>query len=691
MRKRADILLSLGVVGILVMMIIPMHPVMLDMMLSLNIMLGLVILLVALYTLEPLQFSIFPGMLLILTLFRLAMNVASTRLILGEGYAGKVISAFGNFVVGGNVVVGFIVFLILVLINFIVITKGSGRVAEVAARFTLDAMPGKQMAIDADLNNGVIDEAEARLRREKISREADFYGAMDGASKFVRGDAIAGLIITGINLVGGLAVGMLQLGMSAADAGRTFSLLTIGDGLVNQIPSLIISVAAGIIVTRAGSRSHFGSDLMEQLLSNVRPLAIASVVLIFFGLMPGLPTVPFFVLALLAGILAFRNRRGEIEAEEQAEQQAKEEAAPRAERIEDYLNLDTMEIELGYSLIELVDKEQGGDLLGRITSLRRQVAQDLGLVVPPIRIRDDMSLRPEAYQIRIRGNMAGKGEIRPGWLLALTGEDNEHGLKGLDTKDPTFGLPALWIREAHRGEAERAGYAVVEPSAVLATHLETIVRQQAWRILGQQDVKKLLENLKPDHAAVVEELHPKVLGLAAIHKVLQKLLREGVPIRDLTTILETLSETGGQTKDADILCEYCRHALSGSITGTLKGEDGRIKAMTLHPELEQLLQAEMDGRGGSLHPEAFAAVVAEIAGWRDRLQAEGRVPAVIARPEIRSYLARLLEGPLRDLRVVSFSELSLDVELESVAAVGLPAETAAHGDEHPQGAAQVAL
>ncbi|MCA9787813.1 MAG: FHIPEP family type III secretion protein, partial [Candidatus Cloacimonetes bacterium] len=476
-----------------------------------------------------------------------------------------------------------------------------------------------------------------------------------------------------VNLVGGMAVGMLQLKMSAADAARSFSLMTIGDGLVNQIPSLIISVAAGIIVTRAGSRSHFGTDMQNQLLNQVRPLAIASLVLFFFALMPGLPTIPFLVLAVLSGVLALRRRK------ELALEAAEEEAAtaeptgPAKERIEDYLNLDSMEIELGYGLIALVDREAGGDLLTRITSLRRQVAQELGIIVPPIRIRDDLSLRPDEYRIRIRGNVVGASELRTGCILALTGPEELPGLNGIPTTDPTFGLPALWIRESERRNVESRGVAVVEPSAVLATHLETVVRRHAWRLLSLQDTKKLLENLKGEHQALVEELTPGILSLAAVHKVLQRLLKESVPVRDLCTVLETLADTGSQTKDTDILVEYARFALSGSITAQLKGEDGRIRVVTLRPELEGRLQQEQEGnRNGGFSPDEFAAVVAELAGWRDRLQAEGRVPVIVTRPEIRSYLRRLLEGPLPEMQVVSYSELQLDVELESVASIAAP-------------------
>jgi flagellar biosynthesis protein FlhA len=675
MLKRSDLALAFGVVGMLVMMVIPLAPIFLDMLLALNIMLALVILLVALYTVEPLEFSIFPGLLLILTLFRLSMNVASTRLILGRGYAGKVIEAFGDFVTGGNLMVGFIVFLILVLINFIVITKGAGRVAEVAARFTLDAMPGKQMAIDADLNNGLIDETEARNRRDTISREADFYGAMDGASKFVRGDAVAGLVITAINLLGGLAVGSLQLGMSLGESASTFSLLTIGDGLVNQIPALIVSASAGIIVTRAGTRSQFSEDMTRQLFMQHRPLMVASAVLALFAIVPGLPTLPFMVLSAASGALAMKVRRARNE-EAAAAVEEEVKAKPEEERIEDYLSLDTLEIELGFGLIRLVDREQGGDLLQRIKRLRKQVAGEMGIILPPVRIRDDISLRSETYRIRVRGIVVGEAELKPGWLLAIggRGDEPERELQGIPTTDPTFGMPALWVRESRRSLAEQKGYALVEPAAVLATHLDVIAKREAWRILSRQDVKRLLDNLKPDHTALVEELVPAQLNLGQIHKVLQKLLKESVPLRDLTTILESLSDTAEHSKDLDVLVEYARFALSSSLSDMLKGSHGRIKAATLNPDLESVLARERDGtRAGSLSPDDFAQVIQSLKSARTRLQQEGRLPVVITRPEIRSYLRRLLEGALPDMMVVAYSELSMDVELESIMQVSLPA------------------
>jgi flagellar biosynthesis protein FlhA len=665
--RRSDVLIALGIVGILVMMIIPLPAPFLDILLALNIAIGLTILLVAIYNTEPLQFSIFPGLLLLITLFRLALNVASTRLILGDGYAGQVISAFGGFVVKGNYIVGFIVFLILVLINFIVITKGAGRVAEVAARFTLDAMPGKQMAIDADLNNGVINEQEARLRREKISQEADFYGAMDGASKFVRGDAIASLIITAINILGGFAIGMIQLGMTFPEAISNYTLLTVGDGLVNQIPALIISTAAGIIVTRAGARNNFGHDVTAQLLSRVRPLLIVATVLMFFALVPGLPTLPFMILSIVIGsvALALRNSRRS----EDQEQEISTQEEPAEEQIEDFLYVDPMEIEIGYGLIPLVDVEQNGDLLNRITLIRKQQALDLGIIIPPIRIRDNIQLRPEEYSIKIRGIEVAQGEIKVGYHLALNAGEADEEIDGFKTTEPTFGMPATWIREEIRERAELLGYAVIEAPAVLATHLVDVIQKSSWRILGRQDAMNLIENIKKDNPALVEELYPNLLSLGVIHKVLQRLLKEGIPIRDLTTILETLADYAPATKDVEILNEYARFSLNQTITRIYQNEDGRIYCMTLDPELEEMFSRELEqtaqGRALSLTPEVFAALIRQIRDLSEKMSTEGRRGVLLTAPTIRPYLRKLLESSLPDLSLVSYSELIPSVEVES--------------------------
>ncbi len=537
-----------------------------------------------------LQFSIFPSLLLITTLFRLALNVSSTRLILLQGYAGEIIRAFGNFVVGGNYVVGFVVFLILVVIQFIVITKGAERVAEVAARFTLDAMPGKQMSIDADLNAGLIDEKEARRRRAEIEREADFYGAMDGASKFVKGDAIAGLVITAINIIGGFAVGVGQRGMGLGEALQHYTLLTVGDGLVTQIPALLIATATGIIITRAASEANMGRDVSHQLLSEPRVLAIAAGVLVLFAVVPGLPTVPFLVLSLLFGLLGYASSRRHQERQvQEMEKEAQREAeeAKKPERVSALLKLDAIELEIGYSLIPLVDANQGGDLLDRITMIRRQIAIELGLVVPPIRIRDNMQLGPNAYVIKIKGIEVGRGELMPGHYLAMESGPVSKRVSGIETREPAFGLPALWIPEEAKEEAELAGYTVVDSPSIIATHLTEIIRSNAAELLGRQDVKKLLDELKEDHAALVDEVVPELLTVGEVQRVLQNLLREGVPIRDLVTILETLGDFAWATKDQIFLTEKVREALARQISKQYTNDQGYIPVITLDPAWEQ--------------------------------------------------------------------------------------------------------
>ncbi|NIR50512.1 flagellar biosynthesis protein FlhA, partial [candidate division KSB1 bacterium] len=561
----------------------------LDVLLALNISAGLVLLLVSLYLVNPLEISVFPSLLLILTLFRLGLNIASTRLILGEAYAGKIISAFGSFVVKGNYVVGFIIFLILIIIQFLVIVKGAGRISEVAARFTLDAMPGKQMSIDADLNAGLLTETEARERRLQISREADFYGAMDGASKFVKGDAIAGLIITSVNIVAGLIIGVLQMGMPISEALTTYALLTIGDGLVSQIPALLVSTSAGIVVTRAASEDNLSTDLQEQIFAKPKALFIASGALLMFSLTPGLPTIPFLILASVIAAVAFSLTQ-QKEAEEELEAASEEAELPApADNIEHYLQVDPLELEIGYNLIPLVDAEQEGDLFERITSMRKQLAVELGIIVPPIRVRDNLQLNPDEYVVKIRGNEITSNEVMMGRLLAMNPGHVEDSVSGVEVVEPAFGLPAIWIDPEQRHEAELAGYTVVETSAVLATHLMELIRKNADKLLGRQEVKQLLDNLKKDYPAVVEELIPDQMGLGAIQKVLQNLLREHIPIRDLVTILETLADYAGMTKNVEVLTEYVRFAMSDTIAKLFQDENEIIHAITLDPKIEQLI------------------------------------------------------------------------------------------------------
>jgi flagellar biosynthesis protein FlhA len=658
----SDIAMAIALVAIIVVMVIPVPTFLIDILLTLSITVALAMLLTALYVQEPLHFSVFPGLLLVTTLFRLAMNVATTRLILGQGYAGEIIQAFGGFVIKGNYVVGLIIFLVLVIINLVVITKGSGRIAEVAARFTLDAMPGKQMAIDADLNQGLIDEREARRRRDKIHREADFYGAMDGASKFVRGDAVAGLLITGINIIGGFAVGVAQMKMSFSQALSTFTVLTVGDGLVAQIPALVVSVSAGIIVARAASENNLGRDVSSQLLRHPRALYIASGVLAFFALTPGMPTVPFLVLSgstfALARISAQAHRAGEMG--DQAAAPPAEKVKP--ERMEDFVLVDPLEIEIGYGLIPLVEGGPGGDLLDRITTLRRQFALQTGQVIPPVRIRDNTQLSPNTYVVKIRGNEVARSDIRPAMLLALSPGENAPRIEGVPTREPSFDLPALWVPRADKERAQTAGYTVIEPAAVVVTHLSEILKKEGHRLMSRDAVQELLDAVKRTHKTVTEELVPGQLGVGQVQKVLQNLLKEGLPIRDMVTILETLADFAPATKDTDFLTEAVRVALSNAIARRYEDEPGRLSAMTVDPRLEQMIA---DGlRSSAKEGGEFALPVSVVHKMVDRLRelskhmlGKGFQPILVTAPGVRSFLRRLIEPELSNIVVLSAGEL----------------------------------
>ncbi len=675
--KSSDIMMAVGVISILILMIIPLPTQILDILLAFNITAALVVLMVSLYITSPLELAAFPGMLLVLTLFRLSLNVSSTRLILGTGYAGEVIRSFGLFVVGGNYIVGFIVFLILVLINFLVIVKGSGRIAEVAARFTLDAMPGKQMAIDADLNAGMISEEDARMRRKEIARESEFHGAMDGASKFVKGDAIAGLIITGVNIIGGLIIGMVQQGLPFSEAVTTYTLLTVGDGLVTQIPALIISTSAGIIVTRAAADSNLGQDIQKQLLSQPIALFIASGTLMFFAVMPGLPGIPFFVLAVIAGTVGFVSRQAlrDVPVEEVIEEV---EVEPE-EKIEDYLQVDPLELEIGYGLIPLVDAESGGDLLTRITNMRKQVALEMGIIVPPIRIRDNIQLGPNDYVIKIRGNEIARSNVNPGEYMAMNPGTVTEPIEGIETTELAFGLPAIWVKEEDREKAELAGYTVVEASAVIATHLMELIKNNAWRILGRQDVHQLVENLKKDYSTVVDEVTPAQLNVGAIQKVLQNLLMEKIPIRDMVTILETLGDRAPYTKDPDLLAEFARASLAETISKMYQDEKGVIHVITVDPKIEQLLtdgikQAQTQGIPYTMEPELFSVMQNNLANLIEEIIGKGFVPVVLCSPNIRIYLRKLLETAFPQLVILSYNELSMTVQVETIGGVSLDNE-----------------
>jgi flagellar biosynthesis protein FlhA len=683
--KHSDIVLAGAVVLVIVMMIIPLPTALLDILFAFNITVSLTVLLVALYTLEPLDFSVFPSLLLVTTLFRLALNVSSTRLILLQGYAGQIIESFGNFVVGGNYIVGMVIFLILVVIQFVVITNGAGRVAEVAARFTLDAMPGKQMSIDADLNAGLINDEEARRRRRMIEKEADFYGAMDGASKFVKGDAIAGIIITLINILGGIAVGSFMLGLSVQEAAQRFALLTVGDGLVSQIPALLISTATGIVVTRAASESNLGEDLTRQILAQPRSLGIASGVLFAFGLVPGLPTVPFFILSVLSGAAAYavsRAMRAE-EARRQAAEAARRQQAASQESVKpgdlvDALAVEPLELEIGYGLIPLVDRGQGGDLLDRITMVRRRIATELGLLVSPIRIRDNLELGPNEYVVKVRGNAVARAEIFPDRFLAMDSGMVTEKVEGIETKEPAFGLPAVWVSEADRDRAELAGYTVVDPSSVTTTHLAEIIKRYAPELLGRQDTKNTIDSLKESAPAVVDEVIPDVLTVGEVQKVLQNLLRERVPIRDMITILETLGDYGKSTRNVDVLSEYCRQALARTICRQYQDEEGMINVITVSPSLEQMIASSVEDSGqGSylaMDPNLVQKIFDSLSQQIEKSSMYGAQPVVLTTAPVRLHFKRLTERSIPGLIVLSYNEIVPDVKVRSVGVVSVPDE-----------------
>ncbi len=667
----SDVVLAVSVIAILALMIIPVPPILLDILLATNIAMAMLILMVSMYLTNPLELSVFPGLLLILTIFRLGLNVAATRLILGEAYAGEVISAFGSFVVKGNYVVGFIIFLILILIQFVVIVKGAGRIAEVAARFTLDGMPGKQMAIDADLNAGIISETEARERRREISREAEFYGAMDGASKFVKGDAIAGLLINIVNILGGFIIGLAQKGMSFTDALQTYTLLTVGDGLVTQIPALIVAVSSGMIVTRSAAGNAFDMEIRGQVFGRPKALLIASGALLMFAIVPGLPTIPFLALGLVTGGMGYftlKEQRVRAAAAVAAPVAA---APPREEKVEDYLQVDPVELEIGYGLITLVDEARNGDLFARITNMRRQLAIDLGIVIPPVRVRDNLQLDPNQYVIKIRGNVTASGVLLLDRFLAMNPGTADGTIPGIEVSEPAFGLPAVWIGTADREQAELLGFTVVEPSAVLATHLQEVLRKNADRILGRQDTKKLIENLKKDYPAVVEELSGDLLPTGTIQKVLQSLLREGIPIRDLVTILESLADYSRVTKNVDVLTEYVRHSLSETIARLYADARGVIHAIAMNPQLEQVITTALQNQRESspslgLSPESIQAIHHSLTANSEIFKARGLPPIVLCAATVRPYFHRLIHTSFPNIAVLSFTELPPETEVEFI-------------------------
>ena len=682
--KNSDVALAGGVIGMLLIMVVPLPEIILDLMIALSISIAVLILFVSLFTGSALEFSSFPSVLLIATLFRLSINIASTRLILLEGHqgagaAGSIINAFGEFVVGGNQIVGIIVFLILVIINFVVITKGTGRIAEVAARFTLDAMPGKQMAIDADLNAGLIDDSEARTRRRVIQRESDYFGALDGASKFVRGDAIAGLLITAIYILGGLLVGVTQCSMSAGDAFDSYATLTIGDGLVSQIPALIISVAAGIAVTKASSESKLSIDLQTQIFSNVQALYVVAAVLFAFALIPGLPVVPFMLLAIVTFFLAQASKRSNerVATEEQEAEQLRiqQEISEEPEDIASLLPIDILGLELGYGLIPLVDEEQDGELLKRIKAIRRQIAMDYGYIVPPLHIKDNLELSPGEYSITIKGIEVARSEMMVGHFLAMKTGDVDEEIPGVDTVEPAFGLPAVWIAAEDEERAQFSGYTVVDLPTVLATHITEILKNHAFEFIGRQEAQKLLDSHSQTEPKVVEELVPNVVTLGIVQKVLQNLLKEQVSIRDLHTILETLADVGNLTKDADLLTEHVRQALSRQITRQYQTPDGLLPLITMNQELEnQVAGAIQDSGQGAylgLNPNVAQAIINGLDEKMEQFSFNNYQPLLLCSPLIRPHMKKLVERFIPNLVVLSHNEVAQDVRIEALGVVDI--------------------
>src|SRR6056297_693058 len=669
---QTDVLISSSIIVILLIMIVPFPPTLMDFFLAINVSLSLIVLLVAFYTLKPLQFAVFPGMLLILTLFRLSLNVGTTRLILSEGYAGSIIETFGGFIVQGNFVIGIIIFSVLVIINFVVITKGATRIAEVAARFTLDAMPGKQMSIDADLSAGLITDQEAKNRREEISNEADFYGAMDGASKFVRGDVIAGLLITFINIIGGLIIGTMQQGMAIGEAAEVYTLLTIGDGLVSQIPALLISTAAGIIVSRAASEGNLSQELTTQLLGNPKTVTIGAVFIFFIGLLPGLPIIPFWSISGLFLFLAYKKSQAEDEEEEQqmlAEGKEKNKAE-NEERVEDYLLLDTLELEIGYSLIPMVESHQGGDLLDRMTSLRKQLATELGIIIPSIRIRDNVQLDANHYSIKMRGIEQGDGELLPGYHLTLLPADFKPDIQGIATKDPTFGMDAIWVSGKNKSQAEKYGLSVIEAGAVITTHLMEVLKKNAHKLVDRQMVQRLIDNIKEQHPALVEELIPDGLKIGDIQKVLKRLLRERIPVKDLVTILETLADHCQKTNNTDVLTEYSRAALAETITRQFATDSNEVVVVMMDSNLEshligQAQQGSLNSNTLGLTPDMVELLYQNSSKVFDSMIRQGYEPILLTSPVLRFTIFEFLAPILPEINVLSYNDISSDVQFKT--------------------------
>lgn len=681
--KFGDIFVALLVIGIILLMIIPVQLGILDFFLSINIALAMLILLISMFNTEALEFSVFPSLLLITTLFRLSLNISTTRAILSKGQAGAVIQAFGDFVIGGNAIVGFIIFIIIIIIQFLVITKGSERVSEVAARFTLDAMPGKQMAIDADLNSGLITENEARERRLKIQRESDFYGSMDGASKFVKGDAIAGIIITVINILAGFAIGMVTLNLSFAEALKRYTLLTVGDGLVSQIPALMISVATGIVVTRAASDSNLGDDVLSQLFNQPKVMFILSGVLLVLGLLTPLPTLPLTTLGIFFLYLGYLFRKEIKQALERDEGEGgldgEAESTPaedlrKPENIIPLLQVDPIELEFGYGIIPLADPNQGGDLFDRLIMIRRQIALELGVVVPMIRLRDNIQLESNEYIIKVKGSEVANGQIMFDHYMAMNPGTAEGEIEGIDTIEPAFGLPALWITSDKRESAEILGYTVVDSSSIISTHLTEVIKRHTSELLTRQDVKNLIDNVKESHGTLVDELVPSMMSIGEVQKVLSNLLDEGVSVRDLATILEILADYAGITRDVNILTEYVRQGLKRQISTLMfPGRQGRVVTIEqgLESHLMESIQQSDAGSYLSIDPVTSQTLMNSLASQVQKLVSLGEQPVVVTAPIVRFYFKKITEQVIPDLIVLSYNEIEADIEIQSIGMVNI--------------------
>ncbi|MBO1265379.1 flagellar biosynthesis protein FlhA [Proteiniclasticum sp. SCR006] len=674
--KYTEILVAFAVVGIIAIIILPMPAFLLDLLLTVNLTISIMILVLTLFTKTVLEFSIFPSMLLVMTMFRLGLNISSTRLILSEGKAGEVINAFATFVTGNNYVVGAVIFIIITIVQMVVVTNGAGRVSEVGARFTLDAMPGKQMAIDADLNSGLINEETAKKRRQDLQREADFYGSMDGASKFVKGDAIAGIIITIINLLGGIIIFSLQGGMTIMESIGHFGRLTIGDGLVSQIPSLLISVASGMIVTRSGNDKSFGSTFRDELFSGWKVMGIGAVVILAIGLVPAFPTMPFAGMAALLGVsayLIYENDKDEAKRKVKMEEKKKASSFKETEESVTSYQVEPISLEIGYGLIPLVDEGSDTNLVEHITSIRKQCAREMGILISPIRIRDNLQLDPHEYVIKIKGNQIAKGEIYVNKYLVIDPGTQDFDLTGIETVEPAFGLAALWIDEKDKERADLSGYTIVEPATVLVTHLKELVRKHSYELLGRQETKLLVDEIREKYGVIVEELIPGILSLGEVQKVLQNLLRENVPIIDLVTILETLADHGVSIKDTEILTEHVRHALQRTIVKDHLDQEGELKVVTIDPQLEDLIGSNihksMNGSIPVLEPEMITRIFGSIRSTYDEAMMKGYQTVILASPKIRTALKNLIAMTFPDFTVLSLNEVPNDIPIEVVGMV----------------------